>query len=655
MDDKLSATSASLENGIDAQTLLEQGFAHHQNGNLAEAQACYAQAWKFSPNDFNALHLQGLIAYQTQQFVLAIDWLKQAVAVAPHEAVAWYNLGVTWVELKSYDQAIEAYSQAILLNPEYTTAYINRAVALTSLQRHQSALDDYARAIQLDANSTQAYFNAGVVLARCGQHQSALEYYSKAIAINPQYTEAYHNRGTVFQTLKQYQAAIQDYTQALSLTPQHAFLRGMLLQLRLQICDWDDFEQTAKRFAASISAGEKASAAFYVLAWHDDPALQHKAAQVYISSQHPSVTAPLARYTGHDKIRLGYFSADFRAHPVMALLAEVFERHDKRRFSLYAFSLAQHPMDDYQRRALAAFDHFFEVQTYSDEEIVRLARQHEIDIAVDLGGFTQDSRTGIFAHRLAPVQVNYLGYAGTMGAQYMDYLIADRTVIPPESQAHYSEQVVYLPQCFMPCDTTRLPLGSAGRADYGLPDDAFVFCSFNNAYKINPMVFDVWMRLLQAVPKSVLWLSAHNATATANLQEQAKSRGVAQERLIFAQYLPSMNAHLARHRLADLFLDTLPYNAHTTAMDALWAGLPVLTVAGNSFAGRVATSLLNTLGLSELIAINWGDYEQRALDLAQNHHKLQALKNKLTHAIRHTALFDMEKFTQQLETLYSAM
>ena len=465
------------------------------------------------------------------------------------------------------------------------------------------------------------YNNQGVAFAKLKRFAEARQSYENALKYQADQATTHQNLAMALQELKCEEQAITHYTHALQLTPHEPWLWGIRTYLKLQSCAWQDLDEDIAQITAGIAQNKPVSLPFPLLSILHDPALQHKAAQMYISSQHPSVAAPLARYTGHDKIRLGYFSADFRAHPVMALLAEVFERHDKRRFSLYAFSLAQHPMDDYQRRALAAFDHFFEVQTYSDEEIVRLARQHEIDIAVDLGGFTQDSRTGIFAHRLAPVQVNYLGYAGTMGAQYMDYLIADRTVIPPESQAHYSEQVVYLPQCFMPCDTTRLPLGSAGRADYGLPDDAFVFCSFNNAYKINPMVFDVWMRLLQAVPKSVLWLSAHNATATANLQAQAKSRGVAQERLIFAQYLPSMNAHLARHRLADLFLDTLPYNAHTTAIDALWAGLPVLTVAGNSFAGRVATSLLNTLGLSELIAINWGDYEQRALELAQNHHK----------------------------------
>jgi predicted O-linked N-acetylglucosamine transferase (SPINDLY family) len=336
-------------------------------------------------------------------------------------------------------------------------------------------------------------------------------------------------------------------------------------------------------------------------------------------------------------------------------MAELFESHDKERFELFAFSFGPDSQDEMRQRVSRAFDRFIDVRFMSDMEVARMARELEIDIAIDLKGYTQDARPGIFSYRCAPVQVNYLGYPGTMGAEYMDYLIADKVLIPAESQTHYTENIVYLPHSYQVNDTKRVISDRTfTKAELGLPETGFVFCCFNNSYKITPTTFDSWMRILKAVEGSVLWLLEDSASATHSLQRQAQARGVQANRLIFAKRMP-LSEHLARHRLADLFLDTLPYNAHTTCSDALWAGLPVLTLPGVSFAARVSASLLEAIELPELIAHSQADYEQLAIEFALNPARLTGVREKLASKRLTAPLYNTPLFTQHLESAYRQM
>jgi predicted O-linked N-acetylglucosamine transferase (SPINDLY family) len=430
---------------------------------------------------------------------------------------------------------------------------------------------------------------------------------------------------------------------------------GALIHTRHQVCAWDGYESDKERLKAALESRQEASPSFVAATIFDSPSLQRIAAEVWTHSGCPAsdTLGPIASRPRKDRIRLGYYSADFHDHATCCLMAELFELHDKDRFELHAFSFGPDTQDAMRKRVALAFDKFIDVRGVSDIDIARMSRELEIDIAIDLKGYTQDSRPGIFSYRCAPVQVNYLGYPGTMGADYIDYLIADATLIPEGTRPHYSEKIAYLPHSYQVNDTKRVISDRAfTRSELGLPTDGFVFCCFNNNFKITPQTFDRWMRILKAVAGSVLWLLEDNPHATRNLKKEAAVRGVDPGRLIFGGRLP-LPEHLARQRLADLFLDTLPCNAHTTASDALWAGLPVLTLMGNSFAGRVAASLLGAMELPELIATTAEDYERLAIDLGSNPSKLSAIKDKIATNRMRAPLYNTALFTRNLEKAYT--
>jgi predicted O-linked N-acetylglucosamine transferase (SPINDLY family) len=383
--------------------------------------------------------------------------------------------------------------------------------------------------------------------------------------------------------------------------------------------------------------------------------LQRKASEIWVQDKHPfdDSLGPLVKRAQRDKIRIGYYSADFHNHATAYLMAEFFERHDRSKFELFAFSFGPDKQDGMRQRLTQSFDQFIDVRFNSDKEVAEFSRMLGIDIAVDLKGSTKDHRFGIFSYRAAPVQVSYIGYPGTMGADYIDYLIADKTVVPQEHQKHYSEKIIYLPDSYQVNDRKRVIADKTyTRQELGLPSEGFVFCCFNNNYKITPSVFDSWVRILKAVPNSVLWLFQDNPLAAINLRKEAKARGIDEARLVFAKSMP-LDQHLARHSAADLFLDTLPYNAHTTASDALWAGLPLLTCMGESFASRVAASLLKAVGMPELIANTQEEYEAKAIELAQNPDQLNALKQKLQSNCLSAPLFNTEKITRHIEQAYA--
>jgi predicted O-linked N-acetylglucosamine transferase (SPINDLY family) len=405
-----------------------------------------------------------------------------------------------------------------------------------------------------------------------------------------------------------------------------------------------------------IEHGKRAALPFDILSVIGSPSLQRKAAEIFTRDKHPGTSSmSLPKRSRRDKIRIGYFSSDYFDHATCYLIAELFELHDRKKFEVFGFSFGPEKNDEMRTRVIAAMDQFLDVRSLSDFDVAQLCRSLDVDIAVDLKGFTQGSRTGIFAERAAPIQVNYLGFPGTKGSSYMDYLVADRTLIPESQQQHYSEKIVYLPDSYQVNDSRRSISDKAyTRAEEGLPEAGFVYCCFNNNYKITPGLFDVWMRILDRVEGSVLWLLEDNPGAGSNLRKEAARRGISPERLIFAERKPPTE-HLARHRLADLFLDTFPYNAHTTASDALWAGLPVLTCMGESFASRVAASLLNAIHLPELVVTTQEAYEALAIEIAVHPETCIKFRERLQQNRLTTPLFDVQGFTRHLEAAYTAM
>ena len=553
--------------------------------------------------------------------------------------------------LGQFDAAIRHYDAAIALAADYEEAYNNRGNAWKDCRRFDKALADYDTAISLVPHFTDAHVNRGIALRGLGQSEAALASYARAIELDPATAQAYNNRANLLLDLKRLDEALADYEQAASLKPGFASALSQLLFLKARLCDWAGLEHTIA--AAAPTLGSAALHPFCLLRLTDNAQLQLSNAANWASTvTHDPLPSAFEPRAPGAKIRLGYFSADFHNHATMYLMARLLELHDKSSFEVHVFSYGKTFGDAMRHRLVDAVDAFHEVSKLDDRAVAELARSQRIDIAVDLKGYTEHARTGIFAHRAAPHQLAYLGYPGTMGADFIDGIIADRIVIPEDCQQFYSEKVHYLPNSYQVNDDRRaiseqLPHRSA----FGLPETGFVFCAFNNNYKISPVEFDIWMRLLTRVEGSVLWLVEDNRWAVANLRREAQARSVAPDRLVFAPHVPLAD-HLARQRHADLFLDTFNVNAHTTASDALWVGLPVVTKLGESFAARVAGSLLHAIGLPELVTGTAEAYEQLALDLATDPARLAGIKARLA-ANRATApLFDSAQFTRDIEQLY---
>ncbi len=633
-----------------------RGKALYELQQYQAAIASYDKAIVAKPDHADAYCDRGLALSELKQHEAAIASYDKAVAIKPGHALAHCNRGVALYELGQHQAAVESYDKAIAIQPDYADACSNRGNALHALKRHQAAIASYDKAISIKPDHAEAYYNRGVVLSELQQHRAAIASYDKAIAIKPDHAGAYSNRGNALLDLMQHQAAIDSYGQALAIRPDSEFLYGIRLHTKMQISDWSDAGSQVAELVQKIARNEKATTPFSFLALIDSLPLQRKAAEIWVQERYPASfeIGTIPRRTRSEKIRIGYFSMDFKNHPVSFLTAELFESHDRDKFEIYAFSFGPDTRDEMRARLERAFDKFIDVEKKSDKEIAEMARLMGIDIAVDLAGLTADSRTGIFALRAAPLQVNYIGYPGTMGADYMDYLIADKQLIPQEAKVHYAERIVYLPSFQVNDGRREISDKVFTREELGLPQSGFVFCCFNNNYKITPSTFDGWMRILKKVEGSVLFLYSDTEQAVINLRNEATQRGVDADRLVFGRKLPAPE-YLARYRAADLFLDTLPFNAGTTASDALWAGLPVLTRPGEVFASRMAASLLNAINLPELIASTQEEYEALAVAVATKPERLKSINEKLGRNRLVTPLFNTKLFTQHIEDAYLQM
>ncbi len=639
-----------------AEAFYNKGIALEHLKRFDEAFDNYNKAIDLFPGYAEAHLSVGAVHFALKRYDDALESYARAIQLKPDYAEAYLNIGALQMALKRYDDALVSYARAIQLKPDYPEVYLNRGVVEFLLKHYEEALASYARAIQLKPDYAEAYSCMGVVFFALKRNEESLASYARAIQLKPDYAEAYSNIGAVLINSKCYEKALENYHRAFQLKPEINYLLGYLLHAQMYICEWRGYASYLDKLLNQIKNDEKVVIPFALLALTDDPEIQKQAVEIYVSDNYPrsSVLPTIGKYSAHQKIRIGYFSADFREHPVSYLTAELFEVHNRDQFEVFAFSFGVDTQDEVRKRLEGGFDRFLDVRNLNDKEIASLAREMEIDIAIDLGGFTAESRTSIFAMRAAPIQLSYLGYLGTMGAEYFDYLIADREIIPENKRQYYSEKIIYLP-CYQVNDSKQeISERVFTREEIGLPEDAFVFCSFNNIFKITPATFNGWMRILNEVEGSVLLLFDANELATKNIKKEAEARGISSERIVFGKHLP-LPEYRARYRVADLFLDSLPYNAGTTASDALRVGLPVLTQKGRSFASRMAASLLKALDLPELITENQQDFEVLAIDFAKNSKKLDAVKTKLTNNLKSSPLYNTKLFAQHIESAYKAI
>lgn len=700
------AERSNAANPASALTWFVRGSALRLAGRKTEAQAILERACALDPSHVDAQLMLGVVHAELQQYRQALGAFERVLAIEPHNAaarsnreailplvqpalegeavltqralalqtagqvgeaaaifrrvlegnpnqfVALYSLAVIGLNSGKAEEGLHFAERCRLAEPGAAASWYIHGAALKAVRRFAEAIESLDRALSLDPNHLECYVTKGHVYGDQKQYAIALVEFNNVLSRDPGHAQALNNAATLLSILNEHLESARFYERLIALHPEFDFACGALSHARLHSCEWSGFYELQKQIIDGVRAGKKVCRQLPFLAVSDSSEDQLKCARLVSEHSYPRNAIQLwkgERY-GHKRLRVGYLSPDFREHPVGHLFAGVLEQHDRERFEIHAFSLGIDDGGSLRKRFVAAAEHFVEVRGKTSLEVAQIIRQHEIDVLVDLAGPTMDAQPDVFGFKPAPVQVIYLGYPGTSGADYMDYILADRTVIPEEHQRFYAEKVLYLPGCYLPADpelvfSERTPT----REEMDLPPEGFVFCSFNHDYKINPPVFDVWMRILSRVEGSVLWLMRLNAAAEENLRKEAERRGIDRARLIFAKRVPAISDHLARYRLAGLFLDTTPYNAHSTSTDVLRAGLPLLTVEGGSFQSRVAMSVLRTVGLPELVVGSLAEYEETAVRLAGDPIELAALKERVRCQVAASALTDAAAFTRGVE------
>jgi predicted O-linked N-acetylglucosamine transferase (SPINDLY family) len=634
--------------------LIQEGLKFHNLGQLNQAKLLYEQVLNKDSNHFDAFQLLAAVYSKQKQYELALKYFDQALRINKSNAAVFNNCGNTLHELKRFNEALQRYNEALRLKPEYVDALCNRGNTLRELNRLEEALQSYNEALRLKPEYAEACNNRGNTLRRLNRLEEAVQSYNEALRLKPEYVDALYNRGNTLRELNRFDEALKSYDQVLSIKPGYEWLLGAFIHLKQHLCKWNAYESDLTNLKDVILKGVTSSTPFPILGLIDDLETQKKIAVTYSQKRYPSQHADLinSHLKRNGKYRIGYFSADFHNHATLHLMMDVFRQHNHSEFEIYAFSFGPDKKDKWRKELESHTTKLIDVRNQSDAQIALLSREIGIDIAVDLKGFTKDSRFGIFSHRAAPIQINYLGYPGTTGAKYIDYIIADEFLIPKESREYYTEKVLYLPNCYQPnIRKKKVSDKSFSRVEFGLPEDKIVFCSFNSVYKITPEMFTVWMDILRSVPESVMWILVTQKTARENLRQEAKTRGIDPSRIIFADQLP-IEEHLKRIQLADLFLDTYPYNAHTSASDCLRMGVPLVTLAGKSFASRVAGSLLTALKLPELITHNYYDYLNLVLQIIKWPNRLNDLKFRLQKNLIEAPLLDSCSYTRNLEFIY---
>ena len=601
--------------------LLKQGIFLHKKNSLDEAKKIYKDIIEIEKENFQAIHLLGVIFFQQKDYDQGIEFIEKSLQINNKNYSALNNLGNIFLELKKYPEAIEKYKKALNLNKNYTAAIYNLGNTYKAISEYKIALEYYYKAIISDPKFFDAYYDYAELLERTGRTEDALIYYSKLLELSPEYP----------------------------------YLLGSIVRSKLSICQWKSLDEEIEKIKNNLF-NKKTINAFDILFITDSLEHQTKAVKQYSEDKFPSAGNVIdLKQENNNKIKIGYYSSDFSNHPVGYSIVQLFEFHNKEKFDVYAFYFGK-KNDETTKKISKECKEFIDVSNISDFEIINLSKKIGINIAINLNGFTSNSRTKIFSGRISPIQINALGYPSTMMASYMDYIIADQVVIPEKNQKFFKEKIIYLPSFYqISNDKKKISNKNYTYKDFNLPSDKFIFCCFNNILKINPNIFSLWMKILKKNENSVLWLKSNKKIVIKNLKLEADKSKINSDRIIFANKLGSSEDYLASYKLADLFLDTFPYNAHVTGCDALYSGLPILTLCGESFASRVGASLLNTLNMDELIAYSETEYVNKAYNLSINKKRIAELKQELSNPLTISKLFNSNLYVEKIETAYIAI
>ncbi len=638
--------------------ILEKAKTKHSKGEINEAINLYKKIINSGYNDHHTSYLVGTAYLQLNNYKKAIFYLSLSIDFKKDAINSYNNRSVAYIKCNENVKALKDCNFVLKLNPNFVNSIINKGIALKNLKHFGKAIDCFNNSIKIDKNNFEIYNNLGNVFKDKGDLNKALKFYDKSISLNQNNPEAYYNKGTILHENKEYIDSIKNFEKALSLNKNANYLFGRINHAKMFLCDWKDYNNFTEKLIEGINNKTILIDPFILLSFVDDPTLQKTNAENYIDDNinNSLENKHVLKKTKKGKIKIGYYSADYHNHPVLFLMIDVFKNHNKSLFEIYAFSHGPNKnKNPWRDKVKSYFKNFFDVANKSDEEIVKLSKKVGIDVAVNLTGLTYNNRTNIYKMRVAPIQINYLGFAGTMGAKFIDYIIADKTVIPDAMKKNYTEKVLYLPNCYQPNSKEIFEINNKknfSKKNLNLPNKGIIFCCFNSNYKITPTIFKSWMNILKKVSESVLWLYVDNETAKNNLRNEASKSGINSKRIIFAEKISVVHEHLQRTSFADIFLDTTPYNAHTTASDAIRVGLPIITLIGNSFASRVAASILHSAGMSNLIAETLDEYEKIAIELATNKERLLKTKQKIKAYNRNGPLFDCLNFTKNLENIY---
>lgn len=670
---------------------INYGRCLHYLNQYQSALECFNKALEIDSKSFEALLNKAVALNKLNHYSESRKFLDKALNFNPYSIEGWMNKGLIDIQEKKYQDAVFCFDKVLNLEKENTDAILNKGIALRGLKKNEESLMCFDELLKITEENIEALCKRGELLIELNQYSDALNSFEKALRINPQLSNAHCNIGLIFYKLRNYGQAIASLNKAVSLdqnlSEAHANRGNVLRELKefdsaiiaferalqdkkldwllgdkiftkMQCADWSNLSDEKTNLELQVEAEEKVLTPLSALCLFDKPFLHKTCAQIYGDAVHPADNSlgAIDKYPREEIIRVGYYSADFRTHPVSLLLAELFELHDRKKFEIIAISFGIDDQSSFRSRLVNCFDKFIDVQGLSDRQVAALSRELKINIAIDLGGFTADNRMGIFAYRAAPIQVSYLGYPGSLGREYYDYIIADKVIIPKEYRKFYLEKVAYLPHSFMTDDSHRLMAPKLfTREEFGLPSNAFIFCAFNNAFKINEEMVSCWSQILLSKKDGVLWLSENNLTFKENIKKEFKKYGIETNRIFFAGRLDSLDEHLARCALADIFLDTHPYNSHSTAIDFLKVGVPIVARPGESFASRVSASLLEAIGMPELIVNSKSEYIQMAIDLSTNNERLQNIKMKLKKNFSSEPLFNSLLFVKNIEKLFMQM
>jgi predicted O-linked N-acetylglucosamine transferase (SPINDLY family) len=675
--------------------LYNLGLVLHSLNRLEEAEGFFRRVLQIDPRDVEAFIHLGAVLQKRAQFPAAAAAYRSALRVKPDDPILWMLLGIAsresasaldesiralrkCTELKAdfaeghyelalaykrqgrTDEAVDSYRRALALDDGISGAHYDLADILQAEGRLEEAVDHYHHALRSSPDYAAAYSSLACALVRQNRLDEAADLFSKALQLQPDLADAHFNFGSLHSLRGARDEALRCYLTAARLRPGDAAIRECVLREKQHTCDWPGIGELIALQRRAVAEGTQTISPFSLLSIPSTRAEQLACARQFAARQSLAMARERERTAfrfergARERLRIGYLSADLHEHATAHWMAELFELHERSRFEIIAYSYGPDDASPMRARLKRAFDRFVDIGSLSHADAAAAIHRDRVDILVDLKGYTMHSRPGIVALRPAPVQVSFVGYPGTMGAPFIDFLIGDRFVTPPEHAADYSEKLVRVPGSYQVNDRKRIVGATPSRRELGLPGEGFVFCCFNQTYKILPGTFDIWMRLLAARPGSVLWLLESNPWAAANLRREAQARGIDPRRLLFAPLLP-LGQHLGRMRAADLLLDTLPYNAHTISSDALWAGLPVLTCPGDTFVARVAGSQLTAMRVPELITHSIAEYEAMALSLASAPAVLGALREKLTRHRTSAALFDTPSFARSLEEAFQRM